>query len=116
MSDEVERFLAAYDDAVKAVALAARAAIFRWVPDAEEKVLPAWKTIAYASGKKFCAVSPHQEWVNLQFHQGAALPDPSGLLEGTGKSMRHVKLGSKADVERRAVAALVKAAAELAGS
>ncbi len=31
--------------------------------------------------------------VNVGFFQGAALPDPARLLQGTGKFMRHVKLG-----------------------
>jgi hypothetical protein len=30
--------------------------------------------------------------VNVGFFRGAALPDPAGLLQGSGKSMRHVKL------------------------
>ena len=30
--------------------------------------------------------------VNVGFFQGAALPDPAGLLQGAGKCMRHVKL------------------------
>lgn len=30
--------------------------------------------------------------VNVGFLQGAELPDPHGLLEGTGKFMRHVKI------------------------
>jgi len=30
--------------------------------------------------------------VNVGFFHGAALPDPARLLQGTGKSMRHVKL------------------------
>ena len=30
--------------------------------------------------------------VNVGFFHGAALPDPSRLLQGTGKFMRHVKL------------------------
>ena len=30
--------------------------------------------------------------VNVGFFQGARLPDPAQLLEGTGKFMRHVKL------------------------
>ena len=31
-------------------------------------------------------------YVNVGFFQGAALPDPAHLLQGTGKFMRHVKL------------------------
>jgi len=30
--------------------------------------------------------------VNVGFFQGASLPDPARLLQGTGKFMRHVKL------------------------
>jgi hypothetical protein len=30
--------------------------------------------------------------VNVGFFQGATLPDPARLLQGKGKSMRHVKL------------------------
>jgi hypothetical protein len=30
--------------------------------------------------------------VNVGFFQGAALPDPARLLQGTGRFMRHVKL------------------------
>src|ERR1700735_5142658 len=30
--------------------------------------------------------------VNVGFFQGASLPDPSRLLQGTGKFMRHVRL------------------------
>lgn len=37
--------------------------------------------------------------VNVGFFRGAELDDPAGLLEGSGKLMRHVKLkpGQKAD-------------------
>ena len=111
MPDEVESFLDVYDPKVKDTALRVRALIVRCVPDADEKVLRAWKTIAYGRAAKFCAISPHAEWVNLQFHQGARLPDPDGLLEGTGKSMRHVKLRSPGDVRRKALATLVREAA-----
>jgi hypothetical protein len=44
------------------------------------------------------------------FFQGASLPDPAGLLEGTGKAMRHVKLRPGRDVDAAALEALVDAA------
>jgi len=92
-----------------------RALVLRIVPDAEERVHRPWKTVAYGRKKKFCAISPHREWVNLQFHGGASLPDPSGLLEGTGRAMRHVKVASTKDVERSGLAKLIREAARLAG-
>ena len=48
--------------------------------------------------------------VNVGFFLGAYLPDPSGLLGGTGKHMRHVKLRPGSDIDRDALAALIRAA------
>jgi hypothetical protein len=47
--------------------------------------------------------------VNLGFFHGASLPDPAGLLEGSGKSMRHVKLRPGRFVDAVALEALVQA-------
>ena len=48
--------------------------------------------------------------VNVGFFLGAHLADPAGLLEGTGKNMRHVKLRPCSEVDREALAALIRAA------
>lgn len=45
--------------------------------------------------------------VNVGFFQGAALPDPAGLLQGAGKFMRHVKLRPEADVDSDALRRLI---------
>ena len=64
-------------------------------PGAAEHGYKGWNNICYDEGDgTFCALAPvdKQGRVNLYFQQGAHLPDPQGLLEGTGKSMRHVKV------------------------
>ena len=48
--------------------------------------------------------------VNIGFFLGAALHDPAGLLEGTGRFMRHVKLRPGMPVDERALEALIRAA------
>jgi hypothetical protein len=48
--------------------------------------------------------------VNVGFFQGASLPDPAGLLQGTGKFMRHVKLKPGAPTNAAALSALIDAA------
>jgi hypothetical protein len=48
--------------------------------------------------------------VNVGFFLGAELADPVGLLEGTGKFMRHVKLGPGREVDDAALADLIRAA------
>jgi hypothetical protein len=40
----------------------------------------------------FCYVNVFTSHVNVGFFYGAELPDPAGLLQGSGKRMRHVKL------------------------
>jgi hypothetical protein len=48
--------------------------------------------------------------VNVGFFRGAELSDPSGLLEGTGKFMRHVKLRPESEINATALMKLVETA------
>jgi hypothetical protein len=48
--------------------------------------------------------------VNIGFFRGAELSDPNGLLQGTGKFMRHVKLRPGDDVDTRALMNLIETA------
>jgi len=54
--------------------------------------------------------------VNVGFFLGAHLADPSGLLEGTGKNMRHVKLRPGTEIDRQALVSLIQAAYSLVKS
>jgi hypothetical protein len=57
-----------------------------------------------------CSVAGYPRWVSLFLSNGPTLPDPDGLLEGEGGTVRHVKLiGDRMD--SAAVAALIEAAA-----
>jgi len=58
----------------------------------------------------FAYVNAFRAHVNVGFFHGFALPDPAGLLEGTGKFMRHVKLRPDVAVNRPALEALITAA------
>lgn len=60
-------------------------------------------------------VLPASRHVTIGFARGATLPDPAGLLEGTGKVHRHVKIRSEADLRRAELADLVTAALARAG-
>jgi hypothetical protein len=37
-------------------------------------------------------IAPQNGYVNLGFFFGVGAPDPTGLLEGSGKRMRHIKI------------------------
>jgi hypothetical protein len=48
--------------------------------------------------------------VNVGFFYGAMLDDPAGLLEGSGRRMRHVKLRQAQPVNAAALSGLIAAA------
>jgi len=52
-------------------------------------------------------------FVQFGFLMGASLKDPRGLLEGKGRSVRHIKVRAAADIDRPAFAALLKQAMRL---
>lgn len=67
-----------------------------------------------ASSESFCYIAIYKKCVNLGFAQGTRLPDPHRLLTGSGRLMRHVRISSPADLERKGLAELIDAAATLA--
>jgi hypothetical protein len=63
-----------------------------------------------------CAIALYPRWVNLYFGQGALLSksDPSKLLQGRGKTVRHVVMNAVADFDRAEIEVLMAAALKLA--
>jgi len=58
----------------------------------------------------FGYVNAFTSHVNVGFFRGAELADPCGLLEGTGKLMRHVKLRPDTEIDFSALTELIVAA------
>ena len=58
----------------------------------------------------FAYVNVFTAHVNVGFFQGASLPDPARLLQGTGKFMRHIKLKSGTPANAAALNTLIDAA------
>jgi len=58
----------------------------------------------------FGYVNVFRAHVNVGFFSGAVLKDPAGLLEGTGKYMRHVKLRPGQKVDSAALNTLIYSA------
>jgi hypothetical protein len=97
---------------LEGVAKAVRALMKKSVKGVEEYVNP-WKIPSFDSNGPLGCFMVGKEHVTFAFMRGAALPDPEKLLEGTGKSVRHVKLRSVADVKRPGVKQLIVKAATL---
>ncbi len=58
----------------------------------------------------FAYVNAFKAHVNVGFFRGAELADPNGLLEGTGKLMRHVKVRPDALIDDTALQKLIQTA------
>lgn len=77
--------------------------------DVCELLQDGWPT-ACVKDAAFAYVAAFAAHVNLGFYQGADLPDPAGVLEGSGKRMRHAKLRWGKPVDEAALKALIAAA------
>ena len=110
-----EDLLAMTPEPLRPVALALREAVVRLHPEVTEVVRLGDRAATYGVGPRkmldgYAYVMPHAGWVNLGFYRGASLPDPEGLLEGSGAAMRHVKLRSPEEAAREGVLDLLAAA------
>jgi hypothetical protein len=96
----------------------ARALVRELIPEATEELDPSGKLIAFTFipgtyKGLFTAVAPHGSYVNLMFSKGVELSevDTTGLLEGTGKHARHVKVRTADVLADPQLRTLIEAAA-----
>ena len=66
--------------------------------------------VACLGDAPFGYVNVFTSHMNVGFFQGAALPDPARLLQGTGKFMRHVKLRPGTATNAASLRKLIEAA------
>jgi hypothetical protein len=111
--NEFETLLADHTTVVAETARALRRELTAAFPDAVEQVDFGNRLLAV--GKSMAmrdlafAIIPHSAHVNLQLADGVDLPDPEGLVEGTGKRIRHVKVRSVEAAESPSLRAIVDA-------
>ena len=91
-----DELLATHDTDVQAAAGALETLIREGLPDVIVEFDPGNALLAFGRSMKLrdllFALIPHARWVNLQLADGALLPNPDGLIEGTGKRIRHIKV------------------------
>jgi len=64
-------------------------------------------------GQAFLHVATYAKHVNLGFNQGSKISDPEGLLHGTGKLIRHIRIEQIEDAKDKKVRRLIEEAIEL---
>ena len=90
-----------------------RSSIHQLDPDVVEIVYEKQRIISFGWGPKkmsqhYAYLQIHRQHINLGFYQGASLPDPDGLLDGTGAALRHMKLRSLEQAEHEGVRRLLQ--------
>lgn len=101
--------------ALRPICAALRSLVASQHTDFVELVWPRQKIASFGVGPKkmtqhYAYIGVQGSHVNLGFYHGASLADPTGLLEGTGRQMRHIKIRDVADVNSAAVANLLRQA------
>jgi hypothetical protein len=108
----VDDYIKRLESPMREIAEELRHIVREAAPQAKEAIK--WGMPVYERNGNFCAIDgSRRSYVNLQLFQGASLPDPEGLLEGTGKGMRHVKVRELEGIPKDALKRLVREAARL---
>jgi len=84
--------------------------VMRECGDEVREVLHDGCPVACLGDAPFAYVNVFTSHVNVGFFHGAALPDPARLLQGNGKSMRHVKLTPGTAADAASLRRLIEAA------
>jgi hypothetical protein len=105
--------LASHTSAVQEAARALEAAIRAELPGVVVRYDPGNGLLAFGRSMQMrdllFALIPHAGWVNLQVADGALLPNTDGLIEGTGKRIRHIKVRDQAQARKPGVLAAIRA-------
>jgi hypothetical protein len=107
-------YLADRPPAHRAILRALRAFVRRAEPGLVEAVK--WGNGCWlADGAPIAYVYADADHVQFGFLKGASLRDPRGLLRGSARFVRHVKVRRVADIDRKAFGALLRQAVRLGG-
>jgi hypothetical protein len=110
---QLDAFLAKFTPEVEHQARAALERMRLRLPGAWQLVYDNYNALAIAFGANdklsgvVFSIALYPRWVSLFFARGVELPDPEGLLQGTGKGIRHIVLKDIALFDNPAVQALV---------
>jgi hypothetical protein len=114
--DEIASVLCGLSDELNEMALELRELVLRVGPRLDEQI--AFHALSYtvpgrpygAIGGNVCMIGCKQGRLLLGFIHGAFLPDPHGLLEGTGKAKRHIEWRKPNEIDVGRLEPLIRAA------
>ena len=119
---ELLEFLHRYDPPIQSLALGLRNVVLEEMAPCHEYIfeMRSKVVLVYGATEKvikdsICMVNAFARHAILVFTRGTDLNDPAGVLEGSGRTMRHMKLRSLAELDRPEIRAYLREARQLAG-
>jgi hypothetical protein len=111
---QVTAFMARYRPEVAKIGRAALTSLRKHLPGTVEMVYDNYNALVIGfsttdrPSDAILSIGLYPRWVNVYFLQDATgLPDPEGILRGTGNWVRSIRLTSPDDIEKPAVRALI---------
>jgi hypothetical protein len=117
---QLKSFIGKFDAKHQALIRAVRKALRKRLPAANELVYDNYNffVIGYSPterpGDAVLSLAAKADGLGLCFIQGARLKDPDGLLQGSGRQTRFIRLESAAQLSERPIASLIAAATKAA--
>ena len=118
-SAQYSAFLSRFPPEIIAMATRCRSRLRRAFPGSYELVYDYSNSLVVGFGmsergyEAIVALAIFPRWIRLYFDK--SLPDPKGLLEGSGAKVRSVTLKAASDLDRADIKALIKAAIKHSG-
>lgn len=98
MNEQITQYINAANNEQKEIMTSVRSILHQHVKDVKEEFK--WSRPVFKTTDIFAYLQSNKNHVNLGFYKDLdKLEDPNGLLEGTGKNMRHIKLKSVSDID-----------------
>jgi putative endonuclease len=111
MDLKVQQYIEKQKSPQKEICLKLREIILRMFPDTKEEMK--WGVPAFSGGKFYIGAMKNQ--VNLGFSINGLTEKQLANLEGSGKTMRHIKVRTLSDIDENKIVKLVKMAGECSG-
>jgi hypothetical protein len=111
-SISVQAWLANLAPGIRAITKQLRAVARKNMPGGDEFIYhdAIGYSVSDSPANRICYIAPQKKgYVNFGFFFGAGLPDPTNLLIGDGKRLRHVKVWSVEEAKNPALAKLIVA-------
>lgn len=112
----LKTFLKPFDREVRDLALGLRALVLAEMAPCYENIYDAYSAVAIGYGTSdrlsdgIFHIAVYSKHVNLGFNDGAMLPDPKGILLGSGNRIRHLPITTRDDLKRPELRAYIRRA------